>query len=130
LLGKKPPIDKVNTLIGNGTHIEGKVTSNCSIRVDGQISGEIKAEGHVFIGKTGVIVGDIHSNSLTIEGQVEGNVFIKDGLQLMKGSQLTGDTHAESIEIEQGASFNGKSHMQSKNNTSKNITKEKTKEAV
>jgi len=119
LLGKKSPIDKVNTVIGAGTKLEGKINTKNSIRIDGELYGEINVEGHVVIGKTGFVQGDIYSTSLTIEGTSEGNVYITESIHLASTCHLTGDINAGSIEMEQGAIFNGKSCMIPK------VTKEK-----
>jgi cytoskeletal protein CcmA (bactofilin family) len=127
LLGKKPQIDKVNTIIGAGTQIEGKITTLHSLRIDGTIEGEIRAEGLVIIGKDGIVKGDVYASSLTVEGLVEGNVYVSDSLHLIRNCQLNGDITAESIEIEQGALFNGKSTMKNKNANQKS-TQHKEKE--
>lgn len=112
MFGKKIQSDKIHTIIGTETTLEGVLSSKSTLRIDGKIIGEVKSEGHIIIGKTGEIHGDIHSKSLTIEGTAEGNMFIQERVQLASTSHLTGDIHAASIEIEQGAIFNGRSTMQ------------------
>jgi cytoskeletal protein CcmA (bactofilin family) len=116
---KKPQLDKVNTVIGNGTKVEGKITSASSVRIDGELVGEIKADGNVIIGKQGRLKGDIHALNVTIEGRIEGNISAVDGIHLVTTCQVQGDVMAQSIEIEKGAVFNGKSTMVDKKSQSK-----------
>lgn len=129
LLGKKQPIDKVqiHTIIGPGTKIEGKISTKDSIRIDGEVEGELKTEGHIVIGKSGKVTGDIHSASVTLEGTVEGNITVTDGVHLVSSSNLTGDIRSTSIEIEQGAIFNGKSSMSQHTTPESSKTKNKDK---
>ena len=39
-----------DTLIGQGTHIDGKLTSEAGIRIEGEYHGEIECKGDVIIG--------------------------------------------------------------------------------
>ena len=47
------------TIIGAGVVLEGKLSSNGNIRVDGAINGDITANGNVTVGETGEITGEI-----------------------------------------------------------------------
>jgi cytoskeletal protein CcmA (bactofilin family) len=42
--------EKVETLIGSGTHMQGVISSQGTIRIDGSFTGEIKSQGDVVIG--------------------------------------------------------------------------------
>jgi cytoskeletal protein CcmA (bactofilin family) len=116
---KKPQVDKVNTVIGTGTKVEGKIVSASSVRIDGELVGEIRAEGNVIIGKKGRLKGDIHALNVTIEGSIEGNISAADGLHLVATCHVQGDVMAHAFEIEKGAVFNGKSTMIDKKSQSK-----------
>lgn len=116
---KKPQVDKVNTVIGNGTKVEGRIVSASSVRIDGELVGEIRAEGNVIIGKSGRLKGDIHALNVTIEGHIEGNISATEGLHLVATCHVHGDVLAHAIEIEKGAVFNGKSTMVDKKNQPK-----------
>ncbi|GAA0352547.1 bactofilin family protein [Bacillus horti] len=111
MFSKNTQPDRINTVIGHGTKMEGKLESTSSIRIDGEFKGDVVTEGTVLVGKDGVILGNITAGSLTIEGLVEGNIQVSDAIQLVKGCQVKGDITAQTIEIEKGAIFNGHSHM-------------------
>jgi cytoskeletal protein CcmA (bactofilin family) len=120
VLGKKTQTDKVNTVIGTGTKVEGKIISMSSVRIDGELIGEIKADGNVIIGKNGKIKGDVYASNVTIEGRIVGNISALEGLHLVTTCHIEGDVTAHTIEIERGATFNGKSTMIDKKPQSKN----------
>lgn len=103
--------DKINTLVGSGTKIEGKIVSTSSIRIDGELLGEMRVEGNVILGKDGKIKGDIHALNATIEGYIEGHIYVSEAVHLVSTCHVQGDVSAHSIEIEKGARFNGRSTM-------------------
>ncbi|WP_202079166.1 bactofilin family protein [Caldalkalibacillus salinus] len=111
MLSKKQQTDRVNTVIGHGTSIEGKIKSTSSIRIDGEFVGEIQTEGNVLIGKEGQVRGNIEAANVTAEGHILGNMTVRHTIQLVKGCQIEGDMISETIEVEKGAYFNGRSTM-------------------
>ena len=48
----------VVNFIGVGTKIDGEISSNGDIRVDGTLNGSIKTKGKVVIGSTGIVEGN------------------------------------------------------------------------
>jgi len=99
------------TIISSGVKIEGKVTSNGSIRVDGALQGDLSAKGNVTVGEQGDINGQINANVVNIGGKVVGTVNAKEKLVLESKSSLKGDIISKILVIEAGAKFDGKSSM-------------------
>lgn len=123
MIGKKQQLDKVHTVIGAGTKLEGKVVSQGAIRIDGQLIGEIQSEANVIIGKEGNVEGDISAHNISVEGIVIGNLKASESIQLLKGCKLEGDVEAKALEIEKDAHFNGRSKMLSDSNQKVNRKK-------
>jgi len=99
------------TIISRGVKIEGKITSNGSIRIDGEIQGDIFSENNISIGEDAKVNGQINANVITIGGKVRGIVRAKDKLILDSNSNLKGDIYTKNLVIEEGAKFDGKSKM-------------------
>jgi cytoskeletal protein CcmA (bactofilin family) len=108
---KKVQTDKINTLVGRGTKIDGKIKSSSSVRIDGELLGEIRVDGNVILGKESKVKGDIHALNATIEGHIEGHIYVAESVHLVSTCDVHGDISAHSIEIEKGAKFNGRSTM-------------------
>jgi cytoskeletal protein CcmA (bactofilin family) len=123
MLNKKQQLDKVHTVIGAGTKLEGKLISQGTVRIDGQLTGEIQSEANVIIGKEGSVQGNISAHSITVEGTVLGNIVASEHIQLLKGCKLEGDLEAKALEIEKEAHFNGRSTMRSPGNEKENRKK-------
>jgi cytoskeletal protein CcmA (bactofilin family) len=99
------------TIISSSVIIEGKLTSNGNVRLDGVVKGNVEAKGNLAVGETGNIQGDIHADSVTIGGKVEGVVNAKDKVTLESKANLRGDLVTKILVVEAGAIFEGRSSM-------------------
>lgn len=110
---KESPITggKVDTLVGPGTTIEGKVQAAGILRVEGRIRGEVVSEGDVIVGEKGEIRANIKARHVTIAGRVAGNISASGRMHLTATGSLQGDVDASTISIEEGAHFKGACRM-------------------
>jgi cytoskeletal protein CcmA (bactofilin family) len=99
------------TIISSGVVIEGKVTSNSNIRVDGVVKGDITTQGNLTVGEHGSIQGQLTGETVSIGGKVDGTVNAKEKLTLESKSVLKGDLITKILVVEAGAIFEGKSSM-------------------
>ena len=106
------------TIIGAGVVLEGKLSSNGNIRVDGAINGDITANGNVTVGETGEISGEIRAEVISIGGKVIGSINAKEKAVLESKSVLKGDIVTKILVVEAGAIFDGSSKMSDKSNSS------------
>ena len=106
------------TIISNGVKVEGKVSSNGSIRLDGIIQGDIVCQGNITIGDSGEVYGKVNGQSITIGGKVEGIINAKEKLMLESKANLKGDVFTKILVVEAGARFDGKSNMGESRETS------------
>ena len=101
------------TIISAGVLIEGKMSSNGNIRIDGTINGNVTADGNITVGENGEINGEINGEAVTVGGRVMGSVTAKEKLTLEAKSYLKGDLLTKILVIDAGAIFDGKSSMNS-----------------
>jgi cytoskeletal protein CcmA (bactofilin family) len=99
------------TIISNGVKLEGKITTSGSIRVDGEIQGDILSQSNVTVGEHGQVNGQINAGVITIGGKVSGTVRAKEKLVLDSKGNLKGDIFTKILVVEAGAKFDGKSKM-------------------
>lgn len=110
MLGRKDAQrDKVETLVGKGTKVNGKIYVVGSLRIEGKVEGEIKAGGDVFIGEEGLVVASVYGRNINIAGEVQGNVDAMEKLEIVPTGKLFGDIRMSKLIIEDGATFKGKS---------------------
>lgn len=74
------PRSEETTIISSSVKIEGKITTNGNIRVDGELQGDIISQNNVTVGESGQVNGQIHAEVITIGGKVTGTIRAKDKL--------------------------------------------------
>lgn len=107
-------MDKVDTLVGQGTLLKGRVEAQGTLRIDGFIEGEIVTTGDVIIGEKGTVKAQVTARNLTIGGTMEGNAIVGESLSILPQGRLVGDAKMKKLIIEEGAFFQGRSEMQGK----------------
>lgn len=119
MLGKKPapavvqkPTDKIDTLIGPNTEINGDVNFSGGLRVDGKLTGNISAKDAsdsslLTISEQAEISGNVTVPHVVINGIVNGNVSSAGKVLLQSKAKIVGDVYYSTIEMELGATVNG-----------------------
>lgn len=102
--------DRLNLLV-EGTRVKGDLVTESSIRIDGELVGNLASSAKVVLGKNGVLRGDLISQEADIEGTVEGTLKVEGLLVLRAAANIKGDIKCLKIQIEEGAQFSGKCVM-------------------
>jgi len=95
-----------NSIISSDVKVEGHITGKGSIRIDGNVIGNIKFDD-VQIASTGIVRGDIDATNFTNEGQIEGNINAEDA-KLKVNSKNNVKLTAKSLTVEMSAEVVGK----------------------
>jgi cytoskeletal protein CcmA (bactofilin family) len=103
---------KLETIVGNGTHIAGKVSVKGTIRIDGIVEGDVHADW-VVVGETGRIMGNTRTRGMDVGGSIEGNIEAAEVVELKGKATMVGEIHAPKLGISEGAVFDGSSRMKS-----------------
>jgi cytoskeletal protein CcmA (bactofilin family) len=104
------PSSSIN-IIGVGTEINGDVSSNGDIRIDGNITGTIVSKAKVVIGPQSIVKGDIEAQNADISGIVTGKIRVTETLYLKGTARIHGDVTVNKLVVETGAEFNGNCSM-------------------
>ena len=123
---KKKKSKNIETVISSGTKIEGTIKVEESIRIDGELEGELIAQGDVFVGKNGKLKADVKGDDVMIAGEVEGNVKAEGKLEIVDTAKLIGDICISNLVIHDGAVFKGRSTSKFTSQDNKQDNKEKT----
>ena len=104
--------NNVDTLIADGTTINGDMSFSGALFVDGEITGEVKGDidkhSVLSVGVHGTIKGNISTPYAIIFGQVDGDVYVTEKIDLKPGAKINGDLYYKVIEMNAGAEVNGK----------------------
>jgi len=108
---KENDLSRLDTLIGNGTILEGTLTSRESICIEGTVRGKVLCEGSVIIGPKGRVDADIYAETVLVGGEVNGNIVSKSKLEITTEGKLRGDIKTGSLIVAEGVLFEGKCQM-------------------
>jgi len=103
---------KILTVIGNGDRVEGKIKVSNSVRIDGEVLGEINSAGLVIVGKDATVDGNIFSAEATVAGKVEGGIEASGTVELESKCFFKGDLKAKNLVVHEGAIFLGQVSME------------------
>ena len=95
----------LNSLV-KGTIVEGTVSSESDLRVDGIIKGLLTCNSKVIIGPTGSVIGEIKCVNAIIEGHFEGKLRVSELLNVRETADVKGDILTNKLIVQSGASFN------------------------
>ncbi|MCR6096406.1 polymer-forming cytoskeletal protein [Salipaludibacillus agaradhaerens] len=104
-------LSEVSTIIGEETVFKGSLDVNSSVRIDGQVDGDVTCYGDVTIGKTGRVENDLKARNLFLAGAVKGNVKVEGKIHIYDTGSLEGKAEMSTIIIEEKGRFHGESIM-------------------
>ena len=114
MFGKKAnkPQNRIDSLIGAGTRIEGNVSFSGGLRVDGEILGNVTAVADqpstLVLSEQARVDGEIRVSHLVVNGSINGPVHAVEFLELQSRSRLKGDVHYNTLEMHLGAIVEGR----------------------
>ena len=98
---------RVMNQFGQGTTINGDVSTEGDVRIDGKVVGNVTSKSKTVVGATGVIEGDILCQNAYIDGRVNGNIEVTELLILSKTALVVGNIKIKKLVVEEGAKFTG-----------------------
>jgi cytoskeletal protein CcmA (bactofilin family) len=111
--------------IGQSVQINGELTGQEDLIIDGKIDGKIMLKDHqLTIGPNGHINAEVHAKSVQINGEVTGNITADDKVEISPSGSVQGDICAPRVALADGSSFKGSIDMGRKAAPSSSTTSE------
>lgn len=102
---------EVNAYLGKGSRVTGKLNFEGTVRVDGQVEGEIAAQDTLIVGEGAIINAQISGNSVVIKGRVTGDITARKRVEIRAPGKLFGNVTTPSLIIQEGVIFEGHCSM-------------------
>ena len=97
-----------NTVIGVGASFRGTLMVSGTLRIDGEVEGDILNCERLEIGEHGVMRADIEVKEAVVEGRVFGNIRALGTIEIKAGARVEGDVAAVGVVMEHGVHFTGR----------------------
>jgi cytoskeletal protein CcmA (bactofilin family) len=98
-----------NGRIGKGSRVIGTLRFEGSVRIYGEVEGEIVAGDAVIVRRGGRVAGEIRASRVVIEGDATIDVFAGDRVELGATGRLVGNIVSPRLVMHEGAVFEGTS---------------------
>lgn len=106
------PQNRIDSLVGAGTKIEGNVNFTGGLRVDGEIKGNVIADpgkpSTLVLSEHARVDGEVRVTHLVVNGTIIGPVNAAEYLELQGKAKVIGDVHYKTLEIQLGAILEGR----------------------
>jgi cytoskeletal protein CcmA (bactofilin family) len=115
-MAESPKIDggefgEVNAYLGKGSRVSGKLNFDGTVRVDGQVEGEISAQDTLIVGEKAVVTAQISGTTVVIRGKVTGDINARKRVEIRAPGKLYGNIVTPSLVIHDGVIFEGHCSM-------------------
>jgi len=102
---------KLDTVVGPETTVKGDFKVAGSLRLDGQIEGNLDVTETLLTGPRSLLKGDAHCRDAVIAGRVEGNILASEGVELQTGAQVSGNIRCRGLVVQRDCFFQGNCSM-------------------
>ena len=111
--------DKCANVIAAGSKWNGSLNIDDSVRVEGQLSGEIVAKGTVHIADGARVDAKIRAAFVVVSGTFKGEIRASERLELMPHSRVEGQLLTKALNVHEGAIVDGSIQMTSDRETAR-----------
>ena len=114
MFGGKPskPQNRIDSLIGEGTTVEGDITFSGGLRIDGRVRGSVfsldSQPSTLVLSEKARVEGEIRISHAVINGTVVGPVYATEYVELQAKCNVTGDVYYKTLDIQLGAVVQGR----------------------
>ena len=102
---------RVSSVIGKKTVVEGTLTGNELLRIDGLVKGKVLSEGRVIIGRDGKVEGEVRASEIFVGGIIEGELYAYGKVEANATGRIFGDIHTACLIVDENAVFEGRCEM-------------------
>ncbi|MCX5725100.1 MAG: polymer-forming cytoskeletal protein [Nitrospirae bacterium] len=97
--------------VGKGVEFKGIISYNGTVRIDGNLIGEIHTDGVLLVGEEAVIQAKITAGAIICKGRITGDIVATERIKLRAPAVVKGSIKTPIISIEDGVLFNGDLEM-------------------
>ena len=99
------------TIISEGAKIEGKLSFPGSVKIDGEVTGDIKSGGTLTIGRDAKVDSNVQTKDAVISGNFKGKMHVSGQIEIKSTGKFIGDLIQDKslLVIEKGGLFKGHS---------------------
>lgn len=106
-----PAEDHDASVVSIGSTWQGNLKVDGSVRIEGQMTGEIEAKGTVFVVEGAQVDAKVRAALVIIAGDFKGEVNCTERLEIRPTGRVKADMNTKALMIHEGAFIEGQIHM-------------------
>jgi cytoskeletal protein CcmA (bactofilin family) len=91
------------SVLGSSTRINGRVSGQGGLRVEGNIKGDVSVSGPLELVEGATIEGNVEAEALEITGSLLGDVTSTGAVAIHSGAVVRGEMRAAQLTVEPGS---------------------------
>lgn len=112
--GPKAATEVKTAVIGPNIRIQGELSGDEDLVVEGRVEGKISVSKGLRIGPQAQVNAEVKAHHVVIAGRVVGNVVASEKVEILPSGILEGNIRSPKIAIAEGAQFKGSVDMSGK----------------
>lgn len=99
------------SIVSVGMRIVGELATDGVLKIEGAISGSIRAAQQVLIAKGGSVDGDIYTREAIVGGTVRGSIYAEVRVEIQEQASVHGDIVTKTLVVQEDGEVNGHIRM-------------------
>jgi cytoskeletal protein CcmA (bactofilin family) len=120
--------EKLETIIGKNTQLDGNITTKGTLRIDGRMTGNVNSDW-LILGEKSFLKGNANVGGIVVAGYIEGNINAKEFIEVKRSGQIKGDTVTNKLVVIEGGIIDGGMAMKKEGGKIVELNKDIIKEA-
>ncbi|MGH7342240.1 MAG: bactofilin family protein [Candidatus Rokuibacteriota bacterium] len=108
---KAGEVGGTSAFLGKGSRVTGKLQFEGTVRIEGQVEGEVTAQDTLVIGESAVVNAQVNGTSIIVHGKITGDVTARKRLEIHAPGKVYGNINVPSLVIHEGVIFEGQCTM-------------------
>jgi len=104
---KPGPVGGPGNVIAAGCRVIGNLTLTGSLRLGGEVLGDVQCEGALTVDAGASIQGRVSASDITVLGKIVGEIIAVRRIDVGKGAHIEGSIFAPSMRVEGNACVDG-----------------------
>jgi len=108
--GQPSSSSRAPTILAAGASFDGVLAFRGTVQVEGQLRGDVIAQGSLKIEPQGRVEGRIEVDELVVAGVIEGDVYARRRVELLPTARVHGEVRTPALALAEGSVLDGRCH--------------------
>jgi cytoskeletal protein CcmA (bactofilin family) len=106
----QPTPSRAPSVLAAGAHFDGVLSFRGTVQLEGELRGDVIAQGSLRIEAQGRVEGRIEVDELVVAGVIEGDVYARRRVELLPTARVRGEVRTPALALAEGSVLDGRCH--------------------